>query len=914
MKVHRSMHKRDGLRAKSSIGGNSKLSQKALYAYSNEDVSSEEDNDQREDEIINRSFPLMNETKIGTKQNIFKVDGESKSIWSNESKKFFGFSHKSSSLDAQRRKGAWGSTTMDPVSTHSTHVASQAAPPTLAPTSVFRSAALASSGIRWSPVDPDMVVVPKSQLQQQNTVNESSQSLHEATREHSSGGEQGKEGMESKTEISVYSHKNEHASGQDLEVKGEMTENVVEEGYKHQDSIKECSEETHQMGKSYADEIQNLDEKPIKPLLEDIAEREENIQDVVRGQDKHPTLDVVSPGDLLHTIFFRYIMAVDISRDYTIIVDRSTSMKLQGRWKEAEAAVSSICDATCLVNVEGVTLYFFSSPSQTHHGETSYFVRYDNVKTSKEIIEKFRLSSNQPRGGTDLTKVLDDAIYPPGVKPQSLLVITDGRPDHPEATDDLIIRKCNALLCESDLSITLVQVGDDQKGNDYLHDLDTKLTEKGARYDIVDMASYKMMQSHHGDKFCFSQVVQTAMSSVAEQVKSVIQTTKQAAMVNYEMTEPKEIDLLTRQHVNTIFTLDTPGKSSFQRKPSISVEMDVDEFERVRQLYEKVHHRELSEGKIEPSSVDRKPSIHLELDPDEYEKLKQLYEKAQADRSLDDAVVISEKLEMEEMCTHVPFKSQIDPVVRDTPLSIEAARKEKDAQAAAEKLRAEIQRLQKAEAKANAEKDHLRAKKKLEAEALARAKAAEDEADALKRTLAAAAAAVARAEAEREALEASALVKAEELLDQADSDGTIAINYSQFPFCLFNVNESEETKIAPWTNFEIYYSAFLHAELCLTKKLKSLHNPKAFLHRRQVLYWSIFQVYGNTHTGISTKTIGLPQLIRVLKDATLLDRAPSISSTSGAVFNFDIGKERLRIKKLSVPQLELEVKRLKKSW
>lgn len=119
-------------------------------------------------------------------------------------------------------------------------------------------------------------------------------------------------------------------------------------------------------------------------------------------------MDAKTRGELLHTLFFRYLMEADASRDYTIIVDRSTSMKLKGRWAEAEAAVGAVCEATAMTSADqGITLYFFSSPSPTHNGDQGfYFVRYDGMKAGREVMEKFKLPSNQPRGGTDLSRVL----------------------------------------------------------------------------------------------------------------------------------------------------------------------------------------------------------------------------------------------------------------------------------------------------------------------------------------------------------------------------------------------------------------------------------------------------------------------------------------------------------------------------
>ena len=134
----------------------------------------------------------------------------------------------------------------------------------------------------------------------------------------------------------------------------------------------------------------------------------------------------------------------------------------------------------------------------------------------------------------------------------------------------------------------------------------------------------------------------------------------------------------------------------------------------------------------------------------------------------------------------------------------------------------------------------------------------------------------------------------------------------KFPFCLFDSDEHEQTKNKEWTNLEIYFSSFLHVNRCVTKRLKSVQHVKSILDRRHALYWAIFQIYGNTHSGINTRMIGLPQLIRLLKDAGLAN--DSQVSSNDEMFTFRIADERVQMKKLSIPQLELEVKRLKKAW
>ena len=201
----------------------------------------------------------------------------------------------------------------------------------------------------------------------------------------------------------------------------------------------------------------------------------------------------------------------DKTRDYTIVVDRSASMKLKGRWKEAEEAVRELCSASCECDPDGIDLYFFSSHSKTSRGEMPAFYKYSAVKDGEEVMKQFKNPFNQPKGGTDLTKVLKDAFYAPGTKNQSLLVITDGRPDDTKAVEELIIDAANKATHDEELLITIIQVGDDPQGDDYLNELDVGLDKLGANRDIVDLVSHTMFMKNFGKDYVFHKVVETSV-------------------------------------------------------------------------------------------------------------------------------------------------------------------------------------------------------------------------------------------------------------------------------------------------------------------------------------------------------------------------------------------------------------------
>jgi len=51
--------------------------------------------------------------------------------------------------------------------------------------------------------------------------------------------------------------------------------------------------------------------------------------------------------------------------DYSIIIDKSGSMKDNNRWKDAEAAVQLLAPLVTSQDSDGITLYFFESKFQT---------------------------------------------------------------------------------------------------------------------------------------------------------------------------------------------------------------------------------------------------------------------------------------------------------------------------------------------------------------------------------------------------------------------------------------------------------------------------------------------------------------------------------------------------------------------
>jgi len=95
-------------------------------------------------------------------------------------------------------------------------------------------------------------------------------------------------------------------------------------------------------------------------------------------------------------------------------------------------------------------------------------------------------------------------------------------------------------------------------------------------------------------------------------------------------------------------------------------------------------------------------------------------------------------------------------------------------------------------------------------------------------------------------------------------------------------------------------------------KLRSIYHSKLTLYTSHAILWAAFQIYGNSHAGILTKCLGISQLLKLLRDSEIISDTASKSSSSSKTSAAMINGKAVKITKLSVSQLELEVKKLKK--
>merc|ERR1711871_1851061 len=150
---------------------------------------------------------------------------------------------------------------------------------------------------------------------------------------------------------------------------------------------------------------------------------------------------------------------------------------------------------------------------------TPSFTKYEEIASGKAIMDQFENKANEPHGGTDLVTVLKDAFPPPGSKPSSILVITDGCPDDKDAVAVLIKDTANALKNPTDLFLTILQVGDDAKGDEYLIELDEGLDKLGCKIDIVDVLGHKALEAVNGKGFSFAKIISAGIERGAKLAK-----------------------------------------------------------------------------------------------------------------------------------------------------------------------------------------------------------------------------------------------------------------------------------------------------------------------------------------------------------------------------------------------------------
>ena len=183
------------------------------------------------------------------------------------------------------------------------------------------------------------------------------------------------------------------------------------------------------------------------------------------------------------------------NRDYTLIIDKSTSMSTldqpgeKSRWEIVQESTLALARKCEQFDADGITVYLFSDG----------FQRFEQV-TAEKVAQIF--AENTPKGSTNLVSALQDATknYFQRKKQgqtktggETILVVTDGEPNERWSLIDVIIKASQQMQQEQELAISFIQVGSDPKATRFLKSLDEQLESIGAKFDICDTVTLEDM-------------------------------------------------------------------------------------------------------------------------------------------------------------------------------------------------------------------------------------------------------------------------------------------------------------------------------------------------------------------------------------------------------------------------------------
>mmetsp|Transcript_33451 Transcript_33451/g.54633 ORF Transcript_33451/g.54633 Transcript_33451/m.54633 type:complete len:408 (-) Transcript_33451:136-1359(-) len=159
------------------------------------------------------------------------------------------------------------------------------------------------------------------------------------------------------------------------------------------------------------------------------------------------------------------------------------------RWEKAVFAMNGIVAQVSHIDPDGVDVVCF--PGSGGEGGMGYDI-YRNVKDIKGL--EALVTAHEPKGDCKMGEAMDVVLkeaFERGFeeRPCSVLVLTAGRPSDHEALSKSLADAAKKVNKDADLTVTFVQVGDDEWAENYLTQLDTELTTTsadGEHIDIVD--------------------------------------------------------------------------------------------------------------------------------------------------------------------------------------------------------------------------------------------------------------------------------------------------------------------------------------------------------------------------------------------------------------------------------------------
>jgi len=167
------------------------------------------------------------------------------------------------------------------------------------------------------------------------------------------------------------------------------------------------------------------------------------------------------------------------------------------RWEKAVVGLDKIVSQVVKVDPDGVDIVCFGGESDAQW--------YRNVREAKGLEEM--VNDRAPRGrcymGDTIDECIKDAFDKDMTKrPVAILVLTAGKPDDTEELDAALKKTVNRLAEEYStcpLSITFVQIGNDEDASEYLSHLDNhiqaKSSQSGETFDLVDTIKDEEIQA-----------------------------------------------------------------------------------------------------------------------------------------------------------------------------------------------------------------------------------------------------------------------------------------------------------------------------------------------------------------------------------------------------------------------------------
>lgn len=216
------------------------------------------------------------------------------------------------------------------------------------------------------------------------------------------------------------------------------------------------------------------------------------------------------------TTFIKRLAGRDLqvlsTRDVIVLIDKSGSMAdkdcpppldglrflmrngespaLISRWEWCEQELVGLSRNAVGALPNGIRLVLFDG----------HQIPYDHVSIN-QIPQIFQ--NEWPEGSTNEAAALKNELESyfarksatgGRVRPIVIAVITDGLPNSVSSLKKAIIDATRAMTNPSEIAITFLQIGKDPHGVKLVHELDDKLVQEGAIYDVVDCKDFSELQ------------------------------------------------------------------------------------------------------------------------------------------------------------------------------------------------------------------------------------------------------------------------------------------------------------------------------------------------------------------------------------------------------------------------------------